>query len=85
MAIRFPHTKFIRSISTDCIKNYPNKNLPTIFVYLEGDLKFQLVGGHTFDGMNLRVQGKYLFTRSQLFGCKSILRYVLIKIRSNVM
>ncbi|KAI6648913.1 hypothetical protein LOD99_6986 [Oopsacas minuta] len=37
-------------------QNYPDKNLPTLFVYLEGELKFQFVGAHLFDGMNLRVQ-----------------------------
>merc|ERR1719499_2237489 len=28
LAPRFPTTKFIRAISTTCIPNYPDKNLP---------------------------------------------------------
>ena len=39
MAARFPTVKFLRSISTTCIPNYPDQNLPTCFVYFEGQLK----------------------------------------------
>jgi len=56
LAAKFPCTKFIRSISTTCIPNYPDKNLPTIFVYYEGGMKGQLVGPHEFRGMNLTEQ-----------------------------
>jgi hypothetical protein len=35
LAGRFPETKFLRAISTTCIPNYPDKNLPTVFVYYE--------------------------------------------------
>lgn len=56
LAVKFPCTKFIRSISTTCIPNYPDKNLPTIFVYYEGGMKGQLVGPHEFRGMNLTEQ-----------------------------
>lgn len=53
LAMKFPATKFLKSISTTCIPNYPDKNLPTVFVYFEGDLKKQLVGPFEFRGMNL--------------------------------
>merc|ERR1719187_2581196 len=36
LAPKFPTTKFLKAISTTCIPNYPDKNLPTIFVYYEG-------------------------------------------------
>ena len=36
LAAKFPTVKFLKSISTTCIPNYPDKNLPTIFIYLEG-------------------------------------------------
>ena len=39
MAVKFPTVKFLRSISTTCIPNYPDQNLPTCFVYFEGELK----------------------------------------------
>ncbi|KAK7862609.1 hypothetical protein R5R35_005645 [Gryllus longicercus] len=55
LAAKFPATKFLKSISTTCIPNYPDSNLPTIFVYFEGDLKRQFVGPHEFRGMNITV------------------------------
>lgn len=48
LARKFPATKFVKSISTTCIPNYPDKNLPTIFVYLEGQMKSQFIGPHEF-------------------------------------
>ncbi|XP_033124923.1 phosducin-like protein 3 [Anneissia japonica] len=53
---KFPATKFLKAVSTTCIPNFPDKNLPTIFVYFENDMKSQLIGPHTFGGMNLTVE-----------------------------
>lgn len=53
---KFRQTKFIKSISTVCIPNYPDKNLPTIFVYFEGELKKQFVGPFAFGGMNCTIE-----------------------------
>lgn len=53
LAPRFPTTKFIRAISSTCIPNYPDKNLPTIFVYHEGAMKSQIIGPEQMRGMNL--------------------------------
>eukprot|EP00095_Tigriopus_kingsejongensis_P001835 maker-scaffold10_size831480-snap-gene-6.9 protein:Tk01835 transcript:maker-scaffold10_size831480-snap-gene-6.9-mRNA-1 annotation:"viral iap-associated factor homolog" len=53
LAAKFPTVKFIQSISTTCIPNYPDKNLPTIFIYLEGEMKSQIVGPMSFRGMKL--------------------------------
>merc|ERR1712059_198065 len=53
LAPKFPTTKFLKAISTTCIPNYPDKNLPTIFVYYEGQMKGQMVGPMDFRGMNL--------------------------------
>ena len=67
LAAKFPATKFIRSISTTCIPNYPDHNLPTIFIYHEGDMKGQLVGPIPFGGMNLSqdgMEGFSLFSHS---------------------
>uniref|UniRef100_A0A2K5QGW9 Phosducin-like protein 3 n=1 Tax=Cebus imitator TaxID=2715852 RepID=A0A2K5QGW9_CEBIM len=48
LASKFPDVKFIKAISTTCIPNYPDRNLPTIFVYLEGDIKAQFIGPLVF-------------------------------------
>ncbi len=61
LAAKFPTVKFLRSISTTCIPNYPDKNLPTIFIYHEGDMKGQLAGPQYFRGMNMtRDEFEYL-------------------------
>merc|ERR1712019_165912 len=53
LARQFPMTKFLKGVSTTCIPNYPDKNLPTIFVYHEGALKSQIIGPEQMRGMNL--------------------------------
>ena len=58
LARKFPQTKFLKSISTTCIANYPDRNLPTIFVYREGDMKAQFIGPLVFGGMSLKVEGR---------------------------
>lgn len=55
LARKFPATKFLKSIASVCIPNYPDKNLPTIFVYQNGDLKKQFVGPLVFGGINLKM------------------------------
>lgn len=54
LAMKFPAVKFIKSISTTCVPNYPDKNLPTLFIYYENELKNQLIGPLQFNGMNLK-------------------------------
>jgi len=56
LALKYPQTKFVKSISTVCIPNYPDKNLPTIFVYYNGELKHSLIGPFAFGGMNCRFE-----------------------------
>ena len=58
LASKFPQTKFLRSVSSVCIPNYPDKNLPTVFVYFESDMKKQFVGPLAFGGMNVTQNGK---------------------------
>jgi hypothetical protein len=55
LAAKFPATKFIKSISTTCIPNYPDRNLPTFFIYHEGEMKGKIVGPIEFGGMNLTI------------------------------
>lgn len=80
LARKFPQTKFLKSISTTCIPNYPDHNLPTIFVYFEGDMKAQYIGPLVFGGMNLKADGRpswsntavstWLYPRASLWRCQ---------------
>jgi len=53
LARKFPTVKFLKSVSTTCIPNYPDKNLPTLFIYFEGNMKNQIAGPMSFGGMSL--------------------------------
>ncbi|KAK9925476.1 hypothetical protein M0R45_033800 [Rubus argutus] len=44
LATKYPATKFVKIISTDCIPNYPDRNLPTLLVYNSGAVKANHVG-----------------------------------------
>jgi hypothetical protein len=48
LARRYPATKFVKIISTDCIPNYPDRNLPTLLVYNNAAVKANYVGPQTF-------------------------------------
>lgn len=48
LAGKYPATKFVKIISTDCIPNYPDRNLPTLLVYNSGAVKANYAGLHNF-------------------------------------
>ncbi|CAA6660090.1 unnamed protein product [Spirodela intermedia] len=50
LAARYPATKFVKITSTDCIPNYPDRNLPTILVYNSAAVKGTHVGLHPYGG-----------------------------------
>lgn len=56
MAARYPETKFIKSIASTCIPNFPEKNLPSIFIYYEGQLKKQIIGPVELRGEKLTIE-----------------------------
>ncbi|XP_063705151.1 viral IAP-associated factor homolog [Culicoides brevitarsis] len=64
LAQKFPATKFLKSIATTCIPNYPEKNLPTVFVYFEGQMKRQFIGEVDLRGPNTSIDElEYLLGR----------------------
>ena len=78
---KFPECKFVKSISSVCIPNYPDKNLPTIFIYKAGEMKKQFVGPHEFGGMNLTQDCKYLLVEFiVLSGCQLGFKYWVHKV-----
>jgi hypothetical protein len=48
LALKFPQTKFLKSISTLCIPNFPDDNLPGILIYSEGKCRKQIFGLQSF-------------------------------------
>ena len=60
LAKKFRATKFLKSISTTCIPNWPDSNLPTIFIYHDGNMVKQIIGPLEFRGMKLSEAGDTL-------------------------
>lgn len=73
LATRYPATKFVKIISTDCIPNYPDRNLPTILVYNNGAVKGTLVGLSQFGARRCTPECKLSSLNS--FICKKGLDY----------
>ena len=57
LARKFRATKFVKIVATDAIRNYPDRNCPTLLIYYEGELKRQLVGLTGLAGMNTTEAG----------------------------
>ena len=47
----------MRIISTECIANYPDQNLPTVLLYRSTQLKQHIVGLGLFGGRNTTPEG----------------------------
>ncbi|KAG8178147.1 hypothetical protein JTE90_006286 [Oedothorax gibbosus] len=54
LSAKFPEVKFLRSVADTCIANYPDKNLPTLFIYYEGQLKEKFIGPDAFGNLNFK-------------------------------
>lgn len=52
LAQRYPNTKFVKIISTDCIPNYPDENLPTVLLYKDTKCVQHMVGLRQFGGQS---------------------------------
>eukprot|EP00245_Coleochaete_scutata_P006147 TRINITY_DN20326_c0_g1_i1.p1 TRINITY_DN20326_c0_g1~~TRINITY_DN20326_c0_g1_i1.p1 ORF type:complete len:249 (-),score=61.77 TRINITY_DN20326_c0_g1_i1:510-1256(-) len=52
LSAKYTGTKFVKMISTDCIKDYPDFNLPTLLVYNNAAVKATIVGISRFGGRN---------------------------------
>lgn len=58
LANRFQSVKFLKSIASTCIPNFPEKNLPSIFIYYEGQIRKQIIGSIDLRGEKLTCDGK---------------------------
>lgn len=61
LAEKYPATKFVSIIGDQCIPNYPDKNLPTMLIYRNGELHRQIIGLRPeigLDGMKTKCEGE---------------------------
>ncbi|PWN52165.1 thioredoxin-like protein [Violaceomyces palustris] len=59
LAAKYPATKFVSIVGDKCIPNYPDKNLPTLLIYRNGELHRQIIGLRPeigLDGMNTKCE-----------------------------
>jgi hypothetical protein len=54
LAARFKYVKFVKIRSTQAIENWPERNLPTVFFYNEGELKNQLITTKSVGGKSMK-------------------------------
>ena len=57
VAAKFKYLKFVRIKSTHAIENWPERNLPTLFIYEEGNLRTQLVTLRSIGGKSAKPAG----------------------------
>lgn len=38
LAVKYPNIKFLKTISTQCVENFPDSSLPYILYYKDGEL-----------------------------------------------
>ncbi|OTF73874.1 hypothetical protein BLA29_013165, partial [Euroglyphus maynei] len=57
LASQFVETKFLKSIASQCIPNFPDDNLPAVFIYLNGQLVKQLIGPIVFGMESITKEG----------------------------
>lgn len=56
LARRFPQTKFLKAIYSTCLPNFPEKNLPSIFCYYEGNIRKQFLGAVDLRGPKITIE-----------------------------
>lgn len=57
LAPKFRYVKFLKIKSTQAIENWPERNLPTIFIYEKGALKTQILTLSRFGGKTATADG----------------------------
>lgn len=54
---KFMSTKFLKIVSTAAIPNYPDRHLPTVLIYRNGEMLGQLVGIANLGGRSMEADG----------------------------
>lgn len=58
-ARQFRAVKFLKIVSTNAVENWPDRNLPTLFVYHDGELSTQLLGLKKLGGRSTNLKGTW--------------------------
>lgn len=58
VAKKFKEVKFVKIVSTAAVENWPDRNLPTLFLYHDGELQTQMLGLKKLGGRSTTAAGK---------------------------
>ena len=61
VARKFKAVKFVKIVATSAVENWPDRNLPTLFIYRGGELQTQLLGVKRLGGRGATPDGGCLF------------------------
>jgi hypothetical protein len=61
LAPRFPDIKFVKIKSTQAVENWPDRNLPSLFCYANGEMKVQSFTLRHLQGKNMKPSGMKQF------------------------
>ncbi|KAI8928672.1 thioredoxin-like protein [Entophlyctis helioformis] len=64
LADKYKATKFCKIVADLCIPNYPDRNVPTILVYTNGDLRRQIMGMGDFGGAGATVASVEMYFKA---------------------
>lgn len=56
IAPKFPHTRFLKIVSTECVEGFPDSDLPCLIIYHGGELQHQTAGLGRFGGMRISAE-----------------------------
>ena len=60
VAAKHRATKFLAIVSDSCIDSYPDRNVPTVFVYSGGEVKANIVGMAEFGGQRATDESEWM-------------------------
>ena len=66
IAQKFKYIKFLKIKSTQAVENWPDRNLPTLFLYHDGELKTQLITLKEVGGKTMKLEGSLVLYGNML-------------------
>ena len=60
LAFKYPATKFVKIVSTECIPSYPDQNLPTVLLYHNTQCVRTIAGLSAFGGLRTTPESAFL-------------------------
>jgi hypothetical protein len=76
LSAKFPHVKFVKIPSTSAVENWPDRNLPTLFLYHDGELQHQMLTLKSLGGVHMAPAGTPIYKDSLTDPLQALSNYV---------